>query len=72
MGSVWLDLFDHVIVTNERHLRRLLREYLDYYNSDRWHLALAKYTPSARLVEHPRRSSASVVAKLHIRGFRLR
>ncbi len=27
------ELLDHVIVINERHLRRLLRDYVDYYTS---------------------------------------
>jgi len=30
-GSVRRDLLDHVIVLNEAHLRRLLREYVEYY-----------------------------------------
>jgi hypothetical protein len=30
--SVRRDLLDHVIPLNERHLRRLLREYMSYYN----------------------------------------
>jgi hypothetical protein len=31
---------DHVIVLNEDHLRRLLREYVEYYNADRVHTEL--------------------------------
>ena len=42
------DLFDHVIVLNERHLKRLLNEYVRYYHDDRTHLALAKETPRSR------------------------
>src|ERR1700688_529799 len=42
------DLFDHVIAVNERHLKRLLSEYVHYYHEDRTHLGLAKGTPENR------------------------
>jgi transposase InsO family protein len=42
------DLLDHVIVLNEQHLKRLMREYLRYYHDDRTHLGLEKETPSDR------------------------
>jgi transposase InsO family protein len=48
VGSVRRDLLDHVIVLNERHLRRLLREYVRYYHEDRTHLGLGKDTPAGR------------------------
>src|ERR1017187_8939664 len=34
------DLLDHVIAVNERHLKRLLSEYVQYYHEDRTHLGL--------------------------------
>ena len=40
IGSMRRDLLDHVIVTGEGHLRRLLRDYADYYNTYRTHLGL--------------------------------
>jgi putative transposase len=43
------DLLDHVIPINERHLKRLLSDYVRYYHEDRTHLALAKQTPSRRM-----------------------
>ena len=42
------DLLDHVIAVNERHLKRLLSEYLRYYHKDRTHLGLEKETPGGR------------------------
>ena len=33
VGSYRRELLDHVIVFNEKHLRRLLREYVSYYNA---------------------------------------
>lgn len=49
VGSCRRDLLDHVIVLNERHLKRPITEYMDYYHEDRTHLALEKATPSGRL-----------------------
>jgi len=48
------DLLDHVIAVNERHLKRLLSEYVRYYHEDRTHLGLRKDTPDYRI-----RSTAS-------------
>ena len=48
VGNCRRDLLDHVIVLNERHLRRLMTEYVRYYHEDRTHLALAKETPAGR------------------------
>ena len=42
------DLLDHVIALNERHLKRLLREYISYHHEDRTHLGLGKETPCGR------------------------
>jgi transposase InsO family protein len=42
------DLLDHVIVLNERHLKRLVAKYVRYYHEDRTHLGLAKDTPASR------------------------
>jgi len=39
---------DHVIPVNERHLRRLLSDYVHYYHDDRTHLGLRKETPNGR------------------------
>jgi putative transposase len=48
VGSCRRDLLDHVIVLNERHLKRLMAEYVCYYHDDRTHLGLAKDTPAGR------------------------
>jgi len=49
VGSCRRDLLDHVIVLNERHLKRLMADYVRYYHHDRTHLGLAKDTPEGRL-----------------------
>ena len=48
VGNCHRDLLDHVIVLNERHLKRLMAEYLRYYHDDRTHLGLSKQTPAGR------------------------
>src|SRR5712671_3063596 len=56
------DLLDHIIAVNERHLKRLLSEYIRYYHEDRTHLGLGKATPhrrtrsvaSGRILSHER------------------
>ena len=50
VGSCRRDLLDHVIVLNERHLKRLMGDYIRYYHEDRTHLGLAKDTPQGRSV----------------------
>jgi hypothetical protein len=37
-----------VIALNERHLKRLLAEYVSYHHEDRTHLGLGKGTPGCR------------------------
>jgi putative transposase len=54
IGTLRRELLDHVIVMNERHLRRLLRRYLsEYYHGCRTHLSLDKDSPEPRAVEPP-------------------
>jgi transposase InsO family protein len=48
IGSVRRECLNHVIVLNERHLRRILVSYLDYYHRSRTHLSLGKDTPEGR------------------------
>jgi hypothetical protein len=57
------DLRDQLMAMNERHLKRLLAEYVRYYDADRTHLGLGKGTPNCRrrapaagrVVSHERR-----------------
>jgi transposase InsO family protein len=48
VGSCRRDLLEHGIVLNERHLKRLMGEYVRYYHEDRMHLGLAKDTPAGQ------------------------
>jgi transposase InsO family protein len=51
IGSVRRECLDHVVVLGERHLRSVLLRYLQYYNSDRTHLALCKDAPISRATQ---------------------
>jgi putative transposase len=53
IGTLRRDCLDHIVVLNENHLRRLLRDYLLYYDHARTHLALDKDPPEPRPMEPP-------------------
>jgi transposase InsO family protein len=53
IGTLRRDCLDHVIVVGEQHLRRILRQYLEYYHGSRTHLALDKDAPDFRKRESP-------------------
>jgi putative transposase len=53
IGSIRRECLDHVIIFNENHLRRVLREYIRYYHKSRTHLGLGKDCPESRHVEPP-------------------
>ena len=53
IGSIRRECLDHVIVLSEQHVRRILREYFDYYHSCRTHLSLEKDAPDTRATERP-------------------
>jgi transposase InsO family protein len=66
IGSIRRDLLDHVIVTGEIHLSRLLWDYADYYNSYRTHLGLNKDTPLGRpVLDRGRITAVPKVGGLH-------
>jgi transposase InsO family protein len=51
IGSIRRECLDHVIVFGERHLRRILTDYLTYYHGSRTHLSLGKDAPTSRRVQ---------------------
>ena len=53
IGSVRRECLDHIIVLGERHLRRILSCYFDYYHRSRTHLSLNKDAPASRAVMSP-------------------
>jgi putative transposase len=53
IGSIRRECLNHVIVMNERHLRRILKSYMGYYNRSRTHLSLDKDAPESRPAQDP-------------------
>ncbi len=51
IGSIRRECLDHIIILNERHLKRVLSSYVTYYHGARTHLSLAKDTPDGREVQ---------------------
>lgn len=66
IGSMRRECLDHLIILNEQHLRRILREYVHYYNQSRPHLALDRNAPTPRDVEPP--SQGPIVAFPEVGG----
>jgi transposase InsO family protein len=51
IGSVRRECLNHVIVFNDNHLRRLLKNYFRYYHESRTHLSLNKDAPECRAIQ---------------------
>jgi len=54
-GSIRRDCLNHVVVLNDRHLKRILASYFDYYHRWRTHLSLMMDSPDSRPVQAPSR-----------------
>jgi transposase InsO family protein len=68
VGSCRRELLDHVIAMDERHLLRLIRDYVDYYHHDRIHDALKKDAPTERPVQHRPATTARVISSARLGG----
>jgi putative transposase len=68
VGSCRRELLDHVIVFNERHLKRLMKDYIRYYHEDRTHLGLAKGTPENRPTDKGAGTRCGVVSRPRLGG----
>jgi transposase InsO family protein len=68
VGSCRRDLLDFVIVLNERHLNRLMAEYIRYHHDDRTHLGLDKQTPAGREATGSPTKNARVISISRLDG----
>ena len=66
IGSIRRECLNHVIIFNERHLRKVLKSYARYYHEARTHLSLDKQSPVPRSIETP--DQGKVVAIPHVGG----
>jgi putative transposase len=74
IGSIRRECLDHIVIFNERHLRRVLSSYVDYYQRTRTHLSLDKDCPDPRPLMPPRIGKVVAIPKvagLHHRYERL-
>jgi putative transposase len=68
IGSCRRELLDHVIVLNDVHLRRLIRDYISYYHADRIHDSLEKDTPGTRAVSSKPNQSGRLLSFPRVGG----
>jgi len=66
IGSIRRDVLNHVIVLNERHLKRVLSAYIAYYHRFRTHLSLEMDCPHPRAIEPP--ETGRVIARPEVGG----
>src|ERR1035437_7553929 len=74
IGSIRRERLDHIVIFNERHLRRVLTSYRDYYHRSRTHLSLQKDCPDPRPVQSENRAKVIAIEEvggLHHRYERL-
>ena len=64
VGSIRRECLDHVIVWNQRSLRRTLLRYFADYQRSRTHLALAKDAPEPRAVEPPQQGRVVAIPQV--------
>jgi transposase InsO family protein len=67
VASARRELLDHLMVLNEQHLRRLLRDYVAYYNAERVHTRLGD-SPTGRPTESRPSPDAQVVGLPRVGG----
>ena len=58
IASARRECLDRMLITSERHLRLILDEYIDHYNTHRPHRALRQNSPAGR--PHPPAPGANV------------
>ncbi len=62
------DILDHVVVLGQKHLRKLVKEYIRYYQDDRCHDSLDKDAPISREVQARPSRPAKVIALPRLYG----
>jgi transposase InsO family protein len=66
IGTIRRECLDHVIVLGEDHARRILEEYVGYYNAERTHQALGGDSPLVR--ERAPAPAGKIVSAPHLGG----
>ena len=66
IGSCRRQILDHVIALDERHLLRLVRDYVSYYHQDRIHDSLEKDTPDKHAIDPKPAATANVTPEYKV------
>ena len=66
IGSIRRECLDHILIVNERHLRRVLASYVAYYHQSRTHLSLDRDCPEPRPIQPP--GFGTVIARPPVGG----
>jgi len=66
IGTIRRDCLDHAIILGERHLRRSVQKFVDYYNRVRTHTSLDKDAPRRRPVQD--RDRGAIRSRRHCGG----
>jgi putative transposase len=53
LGSMRRECLDHIVVVSEAHLRRVLQEYVRYFNRSRPHQGIDQCVPEAQVSVRP-------------------
>ena len=64
IGSIRRECLDHILVFDERHLRRLLASYIRYYHRWRTHQSVEMDSPEPRTVHPPDRGRVIGIAEV--------
>ena len=64
IGSIRRECLDHLIIIGEDHLRRILRDYIDYYHNSRPHQSLERNSPFPREVEAPEKGKVVAIPQV--------
>ena len=62
--SIREECLDHILIVNKRHLFRVLREYIEYYNQARPHQGIGQRFP----VSAPQRSTKGTIRRRNVLG----
>jgi hypothetical protein len=67
VGSVRREILDRILIVNAAHLREVLAEYEDHFNTYRPHRALNQASP-LRVLPHPVDASIKVIRRDRLGG----
>jgi transposase InsO family protein len=68
LGSVRRECLDHLLILSERHLKRVLAEYVRYFNHTRPHQGLRQRVPEDALLPAPACATTGTVVVLPVLG----